>query len=162
MFSPAPEQFERLGRSRKLRWARPSSARAVRKESHHPSRILFGYSSPARAAVVFALQSHLTRSPRDVSGPKTGALADPEFAPAYSHWATSSRLLGSVPKPPAHGPSAPGAAPRAAGLRRPPADKLVTSEKAAALAWACPSRRQRHSRSRRNLHSTAQREALGL
>jgi hypothetical protein len=137
--SPAPEQFEQLGRSKRLRSARPSSARGVRKESHRPSRILFGRSSPARAAVVFALQPHLPRLPRDVCCPKTDALAGPGFATAYSDWATSSRLQGSAPKQPAHGPSAPGAAPRAAGLRRPPADKLVTSEKGAALAGACPS-----------------------
>ncbi len=126
MLSPGPEQLEKPGRSKRVRSARPSSAYAARKESHHPSRILSGRSSPAQAAVVFALQSHLTPLPRDVSHPKTGAPAGPEFSPAYSHWATSSRLLGSAPKQSAHGPCAPGAASGAAGLRRPPADKLVT------------------------------------
>jgi hypothetical protein len=161
MLSPALEQFEQPGRSKRLRSARPSGARAARKESHHPSRILSGRSSPAQAGVVSALQSHLTPLPRDVSDPRTGALAGLEFAPAYSRWATSNRLLGSAPKQPGHGPSAPSAAPRAPGLRRPPADKLVTSEKEAAVAGVCPCRRQRHSRSRRNLHSIAQRGALG-
>jgi hypothetical protein len=143
MLSPALEQFEQPGRSKRLRSARPSSARAARKESHHPSRILSGRSSPAQAGVVSALQSHLTPLPRDVSDPRTGALAGLEFAPAYSRWATSNRLLGSAPKQPGHGPSAPSAAPRAPGLRRPPADKLVTSEKEAAVAGVCPCRRQR-------------------
>ena len=156
MPSPAPERFEKLGRSKRLRSARPSSARAARKESHRPSKILSARSSPVQAEVVFALQSHLTRLPPDVSHPRTDAPGGPEFAPAYSRWATSSRLPGSAPKQPIHGPSSPGAAPRSLGLRRPPADKLVTSEKGAVIAGACPSRRQRHSRSRRNLHSISQ------
>src|SRR5579863_3697747 len=146
MPSPAPERFEKLGRSKRLRSVGLSSACAGRKESHHPSKILSARSSPVQAEVVFASRSHLTRLPPDVSHPRTDAPGGPEFAPAYSRWATTSRLPGSAPKQPVHGPSSPGAAPRSLGLRRPPADKLVTSEKGAAIAVACPSRRQTHSR----------------
>ena|SRR5271170_365504 len=147
MLSPVPEQFEQLGRSKRPKSARLSSARAVRKESHHPSRVLSARSSSAQAVGIFSSQSYLTRLQRRASSPKTAGPAGPEFALACSHWTTSSRLPGSAPKPPAHALSAQGGESRVPELRRTPADKLVTSGKGVAPVEEYRSHGQRHSQS---------------
>src|SRR6266403_463442 len=126
----------------------PSNAYRADKELPHPSKIPSEHNRLAAPQEASASQSRPARQKRHGSDPKTAAPGRQEFAPRHSLWATSSRLPGSAPKQPARAPSAPGAEPRVAGLRRPPADKLVTSEKEAAPAEGCPSHRQRHSRSR--------------
>src|SRR5216684_2525757 len=117
----------------------PSNARLPETKSLRPSRTLFEYSNPVSAAAEFGLHDSSVPKTPHASGPRTGVRDRLQFLRACCHSVVASPLRGSAPtqRVPAHFGRC--AAPTVAELRRPPADRLVKSEKAARPAAARPS-----------------------
>src|SRR5258708_15037225 len=126
-----------------------SSACRLDTRSLRPSKILSERSNPASAGEEFGLRDPSIPRTRHASRPRTDALGHPGFVRACCHSAVASLLGGSVPTPRAPAPSGRCAAPTVAVLRRPPADKSVTSETAAPPIAEHRSRHRTHSRTPR-------------
>ena len=162
MFSPAPEQFDTLARSKMPAWVRLSTASEAHRVRPHPNGTLSERSSPAPAVLASVSRSAPVLPRQDASDPKTAALAGLESAPACSRLAASNRLQGWAPKLPARATFGLGTVQAVFPLRKTPVDNLVKSGTAATPSGEHRRHRQRQQRTRANLRSRAPREVPGL
>src|SRR5258708_29830553 len=127
-----------------------SSACRLDTRSFRPSKILSERSNPALAGGECGSRDPSIPRTRYASRPRTDALGHPGFVRACCHSAVARLLGGSRPTPRAPPPSYRCATPTVAVLRRPPADKSVTSETAATPIAEHRSRHRTLSRTPRN------------
>ena len=154
------ERFELLDRSKTQKPEHPSSARRRDTESLRPSRTLFEYSNPVSAAAEFGLYDSSAPKTRHASYPRTGVRGRLQFLRACCHSVAASPLRGSAPIQQAHAACGRCAAPTAAELRRPPADRLVKSETAVRPAAERPYRHRMLSRTPRDFLPRVRQPAL--
>jgi hypothetical protein len=144
------ERLELPDRSKKQKPEHPSNAYLPETKSLGPSRTLFEYSNPDSAAAEFGLYDSSVLKTQHASGPRTGVRGHLQFLRACCHSVAASPLQGLAPIRQAPAPFGRCAAPTAAELRRPPADRLVKSETTARPAAERPPRHRTLSRTPRD------------
>jgi hypothetical protein len=115
--------------SRRPPWESAATSNVVHREWHRPRRIPGRRSNRASVVPGFHRQSCQALVRRDVAGPRTAWRAGPGFSRACYELVNASPSEASAPIPPAPGAKGPNCAARVVRLRRPPADRLLKSEK---------------------------------